>query len=200
VGIGAAAAADFRVPEAERPAPPRYYSQEPVESYGPSSSGLRLSAATARCLLRIRPGSGRSPARPLLPATYLRARLWQSSLPCAGVWAACREDLWRIRSSGSFPVRKLLGWSRVCGRIFLQQRQRRGHILWSWTAPMRHCPDVLRFRARSQRATEPLLPWRGAHHFEHREHVEFLSASRNIPGVGRPGRDGLRQPKCFEIT
>jgi hypothetical protein len=47
---------------------------------------------------------------------------------------------------------------------------------------------------------EPLLPWRGAHHFEHREHVEFLSASRNIPGVGRPGRDGLRQPKCFEIT
>jgi hypothetical protein len=35
VGIGAAAAADFRVPEAERPAPPRYYSQEPVESYGP---------------------------------------------------------------------------------------------------------------------------------------------------------------------
>ena len=73
----------------------------------PSSSGLRLSAATARCLLRIRPGSGRSPARPLLPATYLRARLWQSSLPCAGVWAACREDLWRIRSSGSFPVRKL---------------------------------------------------------------------------------------------
>jgi hypothetical protein len=40
---------------------------------------------------------------------------------------------------------------------------------------MRHCPDVLRFRARSQRATEPLLPWRGAHHFEHREHVEFLA-------------------------
>jgi len=83
---------------------------------------------------------------------------------------------------------------------FLQQRQRRGHMLWSWTAPMRHCPDVLRFWARSQRVTEPLLPWRGAHHFEHGEHVEFLSASRNIPGVGRPGRDGLRQPKCFEIT
>jgi hypothetical protein len=35
MGIGAAAAADFRVPDRERPAPPAYYSQQPAELYGP---------------------------------------------------------------------------------------------------------------------------------------------------------------------